>query len=46
MAGVVAAETELSDVRGDLGELVYCGYNINALAAVSYTHLRAHETDS
>ena len=32
MAGVVAAETELSDVRGDLGELVYCGYNINDLA--------------
>ena len=32
MAGVVAAETELSDVRGDLGELIYCGYNINDLA--------------
>ena len=32
MAGVVAAETNLSDVRGELGELVYCGYNINDLA--------------
>ena len=32
MAGVVAAETQLSDVRGDIGELIYCGYNINELA--------------
>ncbi len=32
MAGIVAAETNLSDVRGELGELVYCGYNINDLA--------------
>ena len=32
MAGVVAANTFLSDVRGDIGELIYCGYNINDLA--------------
>ena len=32
MAGVVAANTFLSDVRGDIGELIYCGYNINELA--------------
>ena len=32
MAAVVAAETNLSDVRGELGELIYCGYNINDLA--------------
>ena len=32
MAGVVAAETQLSDVRGDVGDLIYCGYNINDLA--------------
>lgn len=32
MAGVVAANTHLSDVRGDIGELIYCGYNINDLA--------------
>ena len=32
MAGVVAAETLLSDVRGDIGELIYCGYNIDELA--------------
>ena len=32
MAAVVAAETNLSDVRGEIGELIYCGYNINDLA--------------
>jgi len=32
LEGVVAAETRLSDVRGETGELVYCGYNINELA--------------
>ena len=32
MAGIVAAETQLSDVRGDIGELIYCGYNIDELA--------------
>ena len=30
--GVVAANTRLSDVKGDIGELIYCGYNINELA--------------
>lgn len=30
--GVVAAQTRLSDVRGDSGELIYCGYDINELA--------------
>ena len=32
LEGVVAAHTRLSDVRGDVGELIYCGYNINELA--------------
>ena len=32
MAGVVAAETLLSDVRGHIGELIYCGYHIDELA--------------
>src|SRR4026209_1761415 len=32
LEGVVAANTRLSDVRGDIGELIYCGYNINELA--------------
>jgi len=37
LEGVVAANTRLSDVRGDVGELIYCGYNINELAGkVSY----------
>src|SRR5690606_3334115 len=30
--GVVAAKTRLSDVRGDIGLLIYCGYDINELA--------------
>jgi len=30
--GVVAAQTRLSDVRGESGELIYCGYDINELA--------------
>jgi citrate synthase len=35
--GVVAAQTWLSDVRGDIGQLIYCGYDINELAGkVSY----------
>jgi len=35
--GIVAASTRLSDVKGDVGELIYCGYNINELAGnVSY----------
>jgi citrate synthase len=37
LEGVVAATTRLSDVKGDVGELIYCGYNINELAGqVSY----------
>ncbi len=32
LEGVVAAETRLSDVRGEIGELIYCGYDINELA--------------
>jgi citrate synthase len=46
LEGVVAANTRLSDVRGDVGELIYCGYNINELAGkVSYeevVHLLHH----
>jgi citrate synthase len=46
LEGVVAAATRLSDVRGDVGELIYCGYNINELAGrVSYEeviHLLHH----
>ncbi len=30
--GIVAAATRLSDVKGDIGQLVYCGYDINELA--------------
>ncbi|MFM8356966.1 MAG: citrate/2-methylcitrate synthase [Verrucomicrobiota bacterium] len=37
LEGIVAAHTRLSDVRGDVGQLVYCGYNIDELAGkVSY----------
>src|SRR5437763_16010133 len=32
LEGVVAAATRLSDVKGDIGELIYCGYDINELA--------------
>jgi 2-methylcitrate synthase len=32
LEGVVAATTRLSDVKGDVGELIYAGYNINELA--------------
>ncbi len=32
LEGVVAAETRISDVRGEAGQLVYCGYDINDLA--------------
>jgi citrate synthase len=32
LEGIVAAETRLSDVRGEEGVLVYAGYNINELA--------------
>ncbi len=37
LEGVVANSTRLSDVIGDKGQLVYCGYDINELAGkVSY----------
>jgi len=37
LEGIVAAETELSDVRGQEGKLVYRGYNIDELAgSVTY----------
>lgn len=37
LEGVVAAETRLSDVKGDIGQLIYNGYDINELAGkVSY----------
>src|SRR3954452_8098411 len=37
LEGVVAASTRLSDVIGDKGQLIYCGYDINELAGkVSY----------
>lgn len=46
LEGVIAANTRLSDVRGDVGELIYCGYNINELAGhVTYeevVHLLHH----
>ncbi len=32
LEGVVAANSRLSDVRGDIGQLIYCGYDINELA--------------
>jgi citrate synthase len=44
--GIIAAHTRLSDVRGDIGQLIYCGYDINELAGqVSYeevVHLLHH----
>lgn len=46
LEGVVAAETRIGDVRGDVGQLIYCGYDINELAGkVSYeetVHLLWH----
>lgn len=46
LEGIVAAETKLSDVRGQEGQLIYCGYNIDELAGkVSYeevVHLLWH----
>ncbi|MEA3210563.1 MAG: citrate synthase, partial [Chthoniobacter sp.] len=32
LEGIVAAETRIGDVRGDVGQLIYCGYDINELA--------------
>ena len=47
LEGVVAASTRLSDVRGDVGQLIYCGYDINELAGkVSFeevVHLLHHD---
>src|SRR5437867_4018667 len=47
LEGVVAATTRLSDVRGDIGQLIYCGYDINELAGkVTYEeviHLLHHD---
>jgi len=47
LEGVVAAETRLSDVRGEEGQLVYAGYDINELAGkVSFeevTYLLWHD---
>src|SRR5260221_9133744 len=47
LEGVVAANTRLSDVRGDVGQLIYCGYDINELAGkVTYEeviHLLHHD---
>src|SRR4030095_13391457 len=46
LEGVVAATTRLSDVRGDVGRLIYCGYDIDELAGkVTYeegVHLLHH----
>lgn len=46
LEGIVAANTKLSDVRGDIGQLIYCGYDINELAGkVTYeevVHLLHH----
>lgn len=46
LEGIIAARTRLSDVRGDIGQLIYCGYDINDLAGVvSYeevVHLLHH----
>lgn len=37
LEGIVAAETRLSDVQGEIGQLTYAGYDINELAGkVSY----------
>ncbi|MFA6545505.1 MAG: citrate synthase [Limisphaerales bacterium] len=32
LEGIIAAQTRLSDVRGDIGQLIYCGYDIDELA--------------
>lgn len=32
LEGIVAAKTSISDVRGDIGQLIYAGYDINELA--------------
>jgi citrate synthase len=46
LEGIIAAETSIGDVRGDIGQLIYRGYDINELAgAVTYeevVHLLWH----
>jgi citrate synthase len=46
LEGIIAAETRIGDVRGETGQLIYCGYDINELAGkVSYeevVHLLWH----
>ncbi|HAM71799.1 MAG TPA: citrate synthase [Verrucomicrobiales bacterium] len=46
LEGVIAAKTRLSDVQGDVGRLIYCGYDIDELAGrVTYeevVHLLHH----
>ena len=46
LEGIIAAETRIGDVRGDVGQLIYSGYDINELAGkVSYeevVHLLWH----
>ena len=46
LEGIIAAETRIGDVRGDIGQLIYFGYDINELAGkVSYeevVHLLWH----
>lgn len=32
LEGIIAASTRLSDVQGDVGRLIYCGYDIDELA--------------
>lgn len=32
LEGIIAAETRIGDVRGAIGQLIYCGYDINDLA--------------
>src|SRR6202048_242846 len=32
LEGVIANETRIGDVRGEEGQLIYCGYDINELA--------------
>src|SRR3954471_23230565 len=34
LEGVIAAETKIGDVRGQVGQLIYRGYDINELAGV------------
>ena len=47
LEGVVAAKTRLSDVQGEAGRLIYCGYDIDELAGkVTFEeviHLLHHE---